>query len=120
MNKTRWILLCALGWFLVLAGCASQFEREAMALKSKMTYEENPSDLEQYEPLSAEKNWRGDCSNYAASLALIDGVRIWTGTLKDGRSHAKACQGVLCADTVYRDMFTFNPDDWERLWTLQP
>ncbi|MGH1374491.1 MAG: hypothetical protein ACRBBW_20815 [Cellvibrionaceae bacterium] len=120
INQTRLILLCALCWAFAIAGCVSTFEREAMELRAKMTYEENPADLKQREPLSAEKNWRGDCSNYAASFNHIEGVRIWTGKLKDGRSHAMACLNVRCADTVYPTPFDFNPDDWFQLWSLNP
>ncbi|MGH1373786.1 MAG: hypothetical protein ACRBBW_17220 [Cellvibrionaceae bacterium] len=120
INQTRWILLCMSFWVFALAGCVSTFEREAIDLRAKMTYEENPADLKQYEPLSADKNWRGDCSNYAASLDHIDGVRVWVGKLKNGLAHAMACLKTRCADTIYDLPFDFNPDDWFQLWSLKP
>lgn len=110
---------------LLLAGCAQRevsrldalyFSQEAKRLKALLVYEENPADLAQYEPLTAAKGWRGDCSNYAASLAASTGAIIWKGNLKDAGPHAMACLGTRCADTYYHGVFTFNPDDWTVLF----
>lgn len=99
---------------LLLAGCTN-FSDAAWILKKKMNYEEHSTAVGEWEPLSASKNYRGDCSNFCASMQkAFPDANIWLGQIPDGRWHCITCRNGKCVDTLQNGIFKNYSDLWLR------
>lgn len=118
MVKKSW---CAAG-LVLLSGCnfLSEFERTALDAQWKIRYVEHTPRLDEWEPISAAKNWEGDCSNFAAYIAQEHPqAKLYWGQIKDGRNHVIVCETSaqeVCADTIHRGVFK----NYKDLWKVQP
>ncbi len=101
---------------LLLSGCAS-FEDTAWAIKREMNYVAHSPKVTEWEPLSAAKNYEGDCSNLCATLQqAFPAAQVWLGQAYNGEMHCVTCLDGLCADTIHP--YTFK--NYAELWRVQP
>lgn len=104
---------------LFLAGCAS-FEDTAWQAKKQMNYQAHSDKVTEWEPISANKGWIGDCSNFAAYMVQqYPAAKVYWGQAQDGQMHVIACEDEtqqVCTDTMHNYIFS----NYEELWKIQP
>lgn len=101
---------------LLIGGC-STFEQAALDAKWNMHFEAHSKKVGEWEPLSPEKNWLGDCSNLCAYLKQEYPLsKVYWGQIKDGRYHCMTCLDDKCADTLHSGMFK----PYDGMWRYSP